>query len=105
MAFIEAKEKWAMPSPAAYAWCDASSGPSQSVEGFSTLTLSQADHSNMTVIYGMSFVGVALIAFGVTLLAFGVSNGNFVAGAGCLFFAAAGVWMRLTDRRHSTLKN
>ncbi len=105
MAFVEAKEKWAMPSPAPRAWCDASSGPLPSREKFTTLSVSLMYGNNMTVIYRISYAAVALIVLGMILVGFNVPDGNFVAGAGCLLFAVAGIWLRLTDRRHSRLKS
>ena len=105
MAFIEAHERFPMPTPALRAWRDASSGQLPSEEKFPTLRLSQTDEKYMTAINGISFVGVALTALGVVLMALGTPDGNFVAGAGCLLFAVAGVWMRLTARRHSQLNS
>ena len=105
MQFVKAEERWAMPSPAPSAWCNASSGPLPSREKFSTLSVSLTYGNNMTVIYRISYAAVALIALGMILAGLGMPDGNFVAGVGCLLFAAAGVWMRLTDRRHSRSKS
>ncbi len=103
MQFVEAKER--DPIPASFAWCNATSEPQPSGDGFPTLRLSRTDDNNMTAIYGTSFVGVALTALGVALVALGTSEGNFIAGVGCLLFAIAGIWMRLMDGRHSRLKS
>ena len=105
MQFIEAEERSEMPSPPPYAWCNASSGPLPSREKFPTLSVSWTYGTNMTVIYRISYAAVALIALGMILVGLGLTDGNFVAGAGCLLFAVAGIWLRLTDRRYSRLKS
>ena len=103
MESLEAKEIYSIP--ASFPWCIAISESQPSGDEFPTLRLSRTDGKDMTVIYGISFVGVALTALGVALMVLGTSEGNFVAGVGCLLFAVAGIWMRLTDRRHSRLRS
>ncbi len=105
MPFVEAKERWKMPSPAPDAWCNASDGPLPSREKFPTLSVSLTYGNSMTVIYRISYVAVALIVLGMILVGFDMPDGNFVAGAGCLLFAGAGIWLRLKDRRQSRLKS
>ena len=100
MQFVEAKEKYRIP--ASFAWCDAISESQPSGDELHTIRLSRIDGNNMTVIFQISFVGVALTALGVVL---GTSTGHLIAGVGCLLFAVAGFWMRLSDRRHSRLKS
>ena len=104
MQFLEAEERWAMPPPPTGAWCDASSGPLPSKK-FHTLSVSRTYGNSMTVIYRISYAAVALIALGIVLVGFDMPDGKFVAGAGCLLFAGAGIWLRLKDGRQSRLKS
>ena len=104
MQVVEAEEISEMPPLTPHSWCMASSGPLPSKK-FPTLRVSSTYGNNMTVIYRISYAAVALIVLGMILVGFDMPDGNFVAGVGCLLFAAAGIWLRLTDRHHSRSKS
>ena len=103
MPFVEAKEYY--PVPVLRGWCIASSASIRGEEKFQTATSDPREGNNMTAIYNISFVGVGLILLGLILMMFDVSDGNFVAGTGCLLFAVAGIWAQLRRRRHSQLNS